>query len=158
MSKSDFGRGYATCLRQFVNHAQRLTEAIELYRDMRSKHADLFSEAGAVEMWANGASDHLYELHRPKRGVANVEWQRAKATAARALDIGHGFRVSSKSNPSEALALLDAAASCLIALERAGYAVATLEQAMDTDVRLGLRPDSGTWSCSEDIARKPVPA
>lgn len=156
---SDFGRGYATCLRQFVNHSTRLSEQVTLWREMRVKESEtpdgrpLFDDASAVESWANGASDHLYELVKPRRGVPIIEWRRAKATADRAINIGHGFEPSSKSNPAEAMALLDAAASCLIDLERRGYAVQTLDQAMDTDTRLGLKPDAGTWSCTEDIER-----
>jgi hypothetical protein len=85
--------------------------------------------------------------------VPRVEWERAKRVQDRALDIGHGFRPSSKSNPDEALGLLDEAASLLIDLERRGYAVDTLEDALETDWRLGLSPDAGTWSCAADIRR-----
>jgi hypothetical protein len=153
---SDFGSGYATCLREFMFHRARLEQQVELWRSLRAKPTTppgLFTDSDGVESWANGASDHLYELHRPRRGVPRAEWQRAKRVQDRALDIGHGFRPSSKSNPDEARGLLDAAASLLIDLERRGYAVATLDEAMETDRRLGLSPDAGRWSCAEDIWR-----
>lgn len=151
---TDFGRGYATCLRQFTFHAARLNEMLELYRTMRLRNAAMFPDDRAIELWANGASDHLYKLIRPRRGVPRVEWERAKRLQERALDIGHGFRPSSRSNPSEALGLLDAAASLLIDLERRGHAVATLDDCLKTDLLLGLRPDAGTWSCVADIRRE----
>ena len=153
---SDFGSGYATCLRQFTFHRQRLTESVALYRKVKDRSttpAGLFTDSGAIELWANAASDHLYELRHPRRGVPRSEWERAKRVHDRALDIGHGFRETSKSNPDEALGLLDAAASLLVDLERRGYMVATLDECMATDRLLGLKPDAGTWSCSEDISR-----
>ena len=154
---SDFGSGYATCLREFTFHRARLEEQVARWREMRGRPSsppDLFSDGDAVEMWMNGASDHLYDLHRPRRGVPQAEWSRAKRIQDRALDIGHGFRPSSKSNPDEALGLLDAAASLLVDLERRGYAVGTLDEAIETDRKLGLSPDAGTWSCAEDLRRQ----
>lgn len=150
---SEFGRGYATCLRQFSFHAARLEEQLVIYRGMNDRHPDLFDEAHAVEMWANGASDHLYELVRPRRGLPVAEWRRAKALQDRALDIGHGFPPSSKSDPDEARTLLAEALALLLALSERGHAVATLPAAMETDRALGLRPDAGSWSCSEDLRR-----
>lgn len=151
--KSEFGRGYATCLRQFVNHRARLGEDLATYQHMALKHADLFDEASAVEMWANGASDHLYELVKPKRGVTREEWESAQRLAARALDIGHGFRPTSKSNAAEAIGLLDAAESLLTELSIRGNAVDTLEGAMKADRFLGLAPIEGSWSCPVDLVR-----
>lgn len=151
---SDFGRGYATCLRQFTFHRARLVEMLETYRVMRKTHADSFDEARAVGMWANGSSDHLYELVRPRRGVPRAEWTRAKALQGRALHIGHGFLATSKSTQAEAEALLDEATHLLDALTLRGYGIASLEQAMVTDRALGLSPEKGDWSCSEDLSRR----
>lgn len=153
---SDFGSGYATCLREFTFHRARLDEVVTRWRDMRTRPnvpGDLLSDSDAVETWANGASDHLYELHHPRCGVPRAEWLRAKRVRDRALDIGHGFRPSGKSNPDEARGLLDSAASLLMDLERRGYAVGTLAEVMETDRRLGLLPDAGKWSCAEDLRR-----
>lgn len=147
---SEFGRGYATCLRQFTFHAARLTEQLALWRRMRDDRGDLFSEASAVETWANGASDHLYELMRPA-ALPNDEWRRAESLQGRALDIGHGFHPTSKSNEAEALGLLDVAASLLADLEGRGFAVATLPEAIETDRKMSLDPAAGSWSCAEDL-------
>jgi hypothetical protein len=154
MTASEFGRGYATCLRQFTFHRARLEEDLTRYAEHRKNHGDLFSEESAVEIWANGSSDHLYELVRPRRGVPKSEWERAKALGARAIHIGHGFQATSKSDPQEAVGLLDAADELLVALERRGHQVDTLAEAMETDRALGLSPEAGEWSCVSDIHRK----
>jgi len=153
VSESDFGRGYATCLRQFVNHRARLGETLHLYEDMRQRHGTLFSEESAVEIWANGASDHLYELRRPRRAVPVSEWRRARALQDRALDIGHGFRPSSKAHPTEARALLDEAEALLGDLSSRGFLTSPLTHAFVTDEKLGLRPVKGTWACEQDLTR-----
>lgn len=155
MKESEFGRGYATCLRQFVNHRARLNEMVAYYaRQSMAGHNGLFSETSAVEMWANGASDHLYDLVRPRRGVPAKEWTRAKQLQERALDIGHGFGRGSGSSVTEAHDLLDTATLLLVELSQRGHGVATLEAAMDTDQSLGLKPQRGSWSCAENAAWK----
>lgn len=145
---SEFGRGYATCLIQFVNHRARLRETEDLYRSMQVKHPDLFSNDGA-EMWANGASDHLYELVRPRHGVTAANWRAAKALQDRALDIGHGLRPSSKSDPAECRALLDEADRLLAVIGVVG-----LDAAIEWDRAHGLAPLKGTWSCAKDLSRR----
>jgi hypothetical protein len=153
---SEFGRGYATCLREFTFHSARLDEQLALYARMSRKEPRLFIEGGAVELWANGASDHLAELKRPRRGVPMVEWRLAKRLADRALDIGHGFRSSSRSTEAEVRTLLSDAERLLDCLATRGHAVATLEDAMETDRALGLLPDAGEWSCREDLRNDKV--
>lgn len=145
---SDFGHGYATCLIQFANHRARLGQETNLHAEMAAKYPGEFPDRGA-EMWANGASDHLYELVRPpRRGLTPRDWQDAKALATRALDIGHGFRPSSKSDPAECVRLLDETDRLL-----ASIGVADLDAAMSWDRDHGLTPDRGEWACSEDLRR-----
>lgn len=144
VSASEFGRGYATCLRQFINHRARLRD------DVNSP----FLTDDPVWRWANGASDHLYDLVRPRKGITRTDWLIAQRMAARAIHIGHGFSVD-KATVDEAEQWLSDAAACLVSLERSGYAVGTLDEAMETDRLLGLHPDRGQWSCSEDLRRVP---
>lgn len=149
---SEFGRGYATCLMQFANHRTRLRENVALYSKMAAKYPDdrIFQDGGA-EIWANGASDHLYELVRPPRkGLGSGDWKAARVLADRALDIGHGFRPWSKSNPDECAALLDETDRLLAAI-----GVSDLDAALEWDRAHGLIPDKGDWSCSVDLERKP---
>lgn len=152
---SDFGRGYATCLFQFLNHRARLAETLTFYTRMHRQHPDLFDDSRAVEVWANGASDHLYELSRPV-ALPSSEWTRAARLAARALDIGHSFGPPSESDAVEAHFLLAEAAELLSYLEARGHSVATLADCLTTDQALGLEPDVGTWNCPVNLSRTVV--
>lgn len=60
--ESEFGRGLTYCLGLFLAHAERLDEMIEGYKPLHEKNPGLFNEDHAVEMWFNGAADHLFEL------------------------------------------------------------------------------------------------
>jgi hypothetical protein len=127
VKETEFGRGYATCLFQFVAHEQRLDEDIRIYSD----------ESNAVEMWANGASDHLYDLITGPR-VKKFNRQLAKSLASLALECGHGF-TSRKWTSGQARAWVAIAKSLLADVGDPQ----TIENAMAVDKRLGLRPELG---------------
>lgn len=145
---SEFGRGYATCLIQFVNHRARLAEDVAAYADLNRKYPGDFGPGRVAELWANGASDHLYELVRPRGGITKVDWQAARVMADRALDIGHGFLATRKGTPAECRELLDEAARLLPA------GVASLTDALAWDEAHGLKPERGEWSCAENLQRR----
>jgi len=134
---SEFGRGYATCLLQFVFHEPRLTESIE--KRLTS------SEDMDVTLWANGASDHLYGLITGPR-VARADREAALKMAAEALECGHGY-TGRKWTFNEAVAWVNTARNLLWV---AGDPK-TLEEAMEIDRKLGLKPDEGGVSCSTPI-------
>jgi len=136
VKETEFGRGYATCLFQFVMHEGRLDPSIRVY-----SHVDT-SESHAVEMWANGASDHLYELITGPR-VKKQQRQVAKALASVVLECGHGFTRHNWTR-GMALAWIATAKALLIGVGDPQ----TLENAMAVDKRLGLLPDKGAYSCS----------
>jgi len=148
---SEFGKGYATCLVQFANHRARLAEQIDFYARMRIKEPGLFTESGGVELWANSASDHLYELERPISGITDEDWTDAETIQHRALDIGHGFRETSRSTAEECRRLLDDTDRLLVAI-----GVATLTEALAWDADHGLTPERGEWSCAANIERMPA--
>ena len=128
---SEFGRGYATCLLMFAGHESRLN------RDLRIYNESGMDESLAVEMWANGASDHLYDLitgPRMRRDIRMV----AKALASVAIECGHGY-TGKKWYASEAWAWIATAKALLVQVGDPR----TLEDAMAIDRRLGLRPDPG---------------
>ncbi len=60
--ESEFGRGLTYCLGLFLAHVEGLGNSISNYERLRESNPDLFSEESAVEMWFNGAADHLFEL------------------------------------------------------------------------------------------------
>lgn len=143
---SEYGRGYATCLLQFTFHAPRLEEFLG---------SATLGPGEAVELWMNGASDHLAGLERPPAGISDEEWAQASALRSRALDIGHGYRAQSASTPSEAASLLRTAADLLKKLETTSDW--SLELAMRVDEMFGLAPDPGMWSCPQPLRNELVP-
>ncbi len=158
---SEFGRGYAICLLMFTFHEPRLDEMLAHYRTLskepsRTGHvvmSEVFDDAHACEIWMNGASDHLYELVRPRKRIPRDQWKRAQVVAAMALDIGHGFR--RKSNENECRWLLLEAKE-LIALASAAVGVPPVNNFKNVtllDEALGLKPDRGTWGCQEPLRR-----
>lgn len=60
--QSEFGKGLCYPLGLFLAHAERLNKNIEMYKKMHENRPDLFDESSAVEMWFNGAADHLYDV------------------------------------------------------------------------------------------------
>lgn len=44
-----------------------------------------------IEMWANGASDHLYEIETPKQWKGTLIERKVKKLRNLGLEIGHGF-------------------------------------------------------------------
>ena len=69
-NKSEFGAGLTYCIGLFLAHAER-------------KLSNSIDEKGAVEMWFNGAADHLFDLQVPEKPILPkdlrdeiTEWQR----------------------------------------------------------------------------------
>lgn len=159
MAMSEYGRGYITCLFQFANHTHRLDEILDTYAKMRHKDpssAYLFTEQHAIESWASGASDHFYELIKPKRQVKSKEWLWAKLIASVALDWGHGFRGTTVTVPQARSALSNSVDLAVMALARVGVPYPdNVEDAVLIDQTIfGLtRADAGQWSCSENSKR-----
>jgi hypothetical protein len=88
----------------------------------------LFDESSTVSMWANGASDHLYEIETPKGNAWNRIRKKVKQLRKDGLAMGHGF-TGKKYKKKDALALI------------------TLAQdiALMVDKKLGLKPDLGEY-------------
>jgi hypothetical protein len=149
---SEFGRGYATCLIQFSFHRPRLDDDERDYARLAKEEGNegLFTPAFAAEIWANGASDHLYEMRRPRSGWTKRDWYAADKLAERAIDIGHGFHASGKSSPAECRRLLDTADQLLV-----NIGVGTFEEAVIWDAFHGLAPKIGSWSCKEPMEHRP---
>lgn len=144
--KSEFGRGYATCLYQFVMHEGRLQSTIDTYAKLHQEHPDLFDDQHAAEIWMNGASDHLYDLIRPRSVISHQDFALAKHLQSVALDIGHGFHGHGSTQDCRDLLEL---AKRLLQSAGSHHPVDTLEACLNADRSFGLRPERGAWSCSD---------
>jgi hypothetical protein len=148
VSYSEFGRGYTVCLLMFVFHEPVLedTRMIDLYRKEISETPEK-GESRHVELWANGASDHLIELVTGGR-VPKKSRERARAVAQAALLCGHGF-TNRTWTVDEARGWIAEARSLLKEAGDPG----TVEEAVKTDLALGLRPDVSGYVCAAPVPR-----
>ncbi len=130
MAKSEFGKGLVICLVKFAEHYERWRADKQIYADMAQRYPDnpYNYESHAVEMFFNGASDHLSHIEVPKC------WEKTKIGGKVAelqefgLKIGHGFSVEkwAESDVFKAYELCR-------------------EIALLIDKKLGLKPDIGAW-------------
>jgi hypothetical protein len=162
VTKSSFGQGYAVCLRQFLWHEPRLREDVDLYADMEKRHPGMFGEKHAVEIWASGAVDHLFDLRRPRRWVTNAEWIEAKRLRDTMIGAkwGPGFRymdgpLARAYSEAEIRALLQLADSLLDSYAKRGERrkPETFRSAWNLDIAAGLRPQKGY----EATCMQPIP-
>ena len=139
--KSKFGKGLVICLVKFAEHFEKkggyvgfnqlLMGALNEDPKMCDKVYDSDKEkflSSRIEMWANGASVHLYEIEVPE----GKDWNRIRAKVKKlqdkGLEIGHGFtdQTWTKEDFFELRYL-------------------TREIALMIDRKLGLKPQLGEW-------------
>lgn len=144
--KSEFGKGLVICLVKFAEHfmcrthwqyKKKLEQQIDFHKKFydtynkydKPKDMKAYAISYMIKSWANGASDHLYEIECPK----GKEWDyiRRKITKlkSKGLEIGHGFR-DDKIYTQEDFAELWQL---------------TKQIAMYLDKKIGLNPDEGQW-------------
>lgn len=143
--KSEFGSGLVICLVKFAEHFDNFMRSIGVIQEYIKdpvKHPLPKEEkasleiwgtperllASKIEMWANGASDHLYEIEVPK----GVEWKAIRTEVNKlqkiGLEMGHGF--------SDRVWKIEE----LWELKKL-----TRKIALMIDRKLGLKPNIGTW-------------
>jgi len=127
--ESDFGKGLVICLVKFAEHFMKLQTDILMYEKMREKSPNLFDEGCAVQLWLNGASDHLYEIEVPKGKDWDKIRKKVKALQDEGLEGGHGFVILSKIKREEANKLMSL----------------TREIALMIDKKLGLKAEKGQF-------------
>lgn len=128
--KSEFGKGLVICLVKFVEHTERLDESLRTYKEIKEKDPTIkyFGEDHAIMMWANGASDHLYEITVPDGNDWNEIRAKVNELKDLGLNMGHGMNYE--------LCTLENAEKC---------SVLAREIAMLIDIKLGLKPEIGRW-------------
>jgi hypothetical protein len=155
---SGFGQGYAVCLRQFLWHEPRLGDYVREYRDMGIQHPGMFGEKRGIEMWADGAVDHLFDIRRPRRWTTNVEWKEAQLLRDTMAGAKWGPGFASKDEPL-ARSYSEADMRSMLALaerllgayaQRADRAYPeSFQAAWDLDEAAGLRPQRGDQATCE---------
>ena len=150
--KTQFGRGYATCLFLFLGHNRRLGRDLKIYSGIHAKggeHAYLFTPERAVEMWANGAADHLAEIQAPKRGITREDIELSRQLSARLWNAGRSYMGAPDLSPDEARRWIKTAENLLYrAAKRWGVRYPrNITEAVQIDHSLGLtRADPGGYT------------
>ena len=127
--ESEFGKGLIICLVKFAEHSAKLRNDLELYEKMHKKSPELFDESYAVEMWANGATDHLYEIEVPEGEDWSEIRNKVEELKRVGLDMGHNSFGEGKYTQKDAYKLQ----------------TLTREIALLIDKKLGLKPEEGQW-------------
>lgn len=159
---SEFGRGYAVCLIQFLFHEPELQRRVDAYAALRAKgRIEFFQETDAVEMWANGAADHLLDIVRPRRWIMRADWLTAKRLSDLIYHAGRQWRGDSEYTEAEMRdALVDAEHLLHVFARAAGRPVPqTFDEAWDLDLAAGFKPERGdSATCEQPINRDKVTA
>ena len=129
--KSEFGKGLVICLVKFAEHFMKLQNDLETYKKMHKQNPKLFAESHAINMWANGASDHLYEIEVPEGKEWDSIRKKVLGLQKTGLDMGHGCGLmgTKKYTKEDVFKLMDL----------------TREIALDIDKKLGLKAEIGQW-------------
>lgn len=146
---SEFGKGFVTCLVKFARHfendsAKRIYLADQYY----NRHKDIpeieLTVFGIAErywtdrssivgelmvMWANGASDHLYEMEVPFIFKGTKVEELVNRLRDKGLEIGHSYNHKNNYGLDDLEELMRL----------------TSEIAMEIDKELGLEPDIGKY-------------
>lgn len=120
--KSEFGKGLVICLVKFAEHFMLFGRQMEEY-----KKAGISNESSCIEVWANGASDHLYEIEIPPEWKNTEIGTKVSELKNLGLEMGHGFKCKHTKKDVDKLFNLTQKIAILI------------------DKKLGLEPDIGSW-------------
>lgn len=127
--ESEFGKGLIVCLVKFAEHFMKLQSDIETYKKYNIGGINNHPESSAVGLWANGATDHLYDIEVPEGKDWDEIREKVEELKTKGLEMGHGLNsLSNKSTKEDAEYLMDL----------------TKEIAILIDKKLGLEPDLGS--------------
>ncbi len=156
--KSEFGKGLVVCLVKFHQHfSPEYLKEIYIYKGVFSSH---YGEGKAlswgIHLWANGASDHLYEIETP----GGKEWgevrQKVKELQDSGLEMGHGMASYTKNiiyTLKDVERLRELTEEILMAVNNKLKLDFHFEESQESDIKmlikidkkLGLKPDWGEW-------------
>ena len=101
MEESEFGKGLVICLVKFAEHIERddiMKISHEIFDETSKRMCEQVYKGDkakyishTIEMWANGASDHLYKIEVPKGKEWNEIRKLVKELQQKGLEIRHGF-------------------------------------------------------------------
>ena len=154
--KSQFGKGLVVCLVKFHQHfSPEYLKEINICKEaLSSYYGDEKALSRGITLWANGASDHLYEIKTP----GGKEWegvrQKVKELQDSGLEMGHGMASYTKNiiyTLKDVERLRELTEEILMAVNNKLKLNFHFEEAQEWDIKmlikvdkkLGLKPDWG---------------
>ena len=91
--KSEFGKGLVVCLFKFYQHfSPEYLKEINICKGALSSYCgEEKALSRGITLWANGASDHLYEIESPEGKEWNEVRKKVKILQDSGLEMGHGI-------------------------------------------------------------------
>ena len=156
--RSEFGKGLVVCLAKFYQHfSPEYLEEINICKEALSSHyGNEKALSRGITLWANGASDHLYEIETP----GGEEWeevrQKVKELQDSGLEMGHGIACYTRDTIyalKDVERLRELAEEILMAVNNKLKLNFHFEESQELDIKmlikidkkLGLKPDWGEW-------------
>jgi len=157
--KSQFGKGLVVCLVKFHQHfLPECLKEINICKDALSSYYGNEEKAlsRGINLWANGASDHLYEIEAPGGKEWNEVREKVKILQDSGLEMGHGIPPFTKDiiyTFKDVERLRELTEEILIAVNNKLKLNLHFEESQDLDIktliridrRLGLKPDWGEY-------------
>jgi len=157
--KSEFGKGLVVCLVKFYQHfSPEYLKEIDICKEALSSYYGNEEKAlsRGITLWANGASDHLYEIEAPKGKEWEEVRQKVKELQDSGLEMGHGIRFNKKEviyTLKDIERLRELAEEILMAVNNKLKLNLHFEESQELDIKmlikidkkLGLKPDWGEW-------------
>jgi len=157
--KSEFGKGLVVCLVKFYQHfSPEYLEEINICRETLTSYYGNEEKAisRGITLWANGASDHLYEIEAPEGKEWDEVREKVKILQDSGLEMGHGIACYTKDRIyilKDIERLRDLAEEILMAVNNKlklnlhfeGSTELDAKMLVKIDKKLGLKPDWGEW-------------
>lgn len=157
--KSEFGKGLVVCLFKFYQHfSPEYLEEIKICKEAFSSYYGNEEKAlsRGITLWANGASDHLYEIEAPEGKDWDEAREKVKILQDSGLEMGHGISRYTKGaiyTLKDVERLRELAEEILMAVNNKLKLNLHFEESQELDIKmlikidkkLGLKPDWGEW-------------
>jgi len=157
--KSEFGKGLVVCLVKFHQHfSPEYLKEIDICKEALSSYYGNEEKAisRGITLWANGASDHLYEIEAPEGKEWDEVREEVKTLQDSGLEMGHGIACYTKDiiyTLKDVERLRELSEEILMAVNNKLKLNLHFEESQEVDIKtliridrkLGLRPDWGEW-------------
>lgn len=156
--KSEFGKGLVVCLAKFYQHfSPEYLKEINICKEVfSSRYGNEKALSRGITLWANGASDHLYEIEAPEGKEWNDVREKVKILQDSGLEMGHGIACYMKDiiyTLKDIERLRELTEEILMAVNNKLKLNLHFEESQELNIKmlikidkkLGLKPDWGEW-------------